>query len=160
MASAHRLVALLTVGGLLLFAVPFLPAWLAPLGADLPGLDSAGRILQGEGERGARLEAEREVIARRHLDLERIIEDLIAERLTLKEAAERLRAAQDDNPAFWVVVRLRDQGASDEENLYHHLLSIVDFSLADEPERARSVRRRLEAELQVVLAGGGPVAAP
>ena len=152
MSVGNRLLALVIVGSLLLLAAPWLLAWVVPMGLRVQDLPDLGQVLQQESERGARLDAERGPALRRIAALDRIVEDLIEGRLTLAEAGRRVRAGHDDDAGFWVVVRQADQGASEEELLYRHLIHLAGDSLAEEPERGRVVRLRLEAELRAWLA--------
>jgi hypothetical protein len=150
MTAGNRILGLLIVGGLLVLVAPWLLACLAPLGLDVQGLPDPERVYQ-ENERSQRLDAQREPALRRIRDLDAIIPELIEGRLTLAEASRRLRAGQDDNPGFWAVVRQAEPGTSEEERLYRHLVRLAGEELASQPERARSVRLRLEAELRALL---------
>ena len=75
--------------------------------------------------------------------------ELLAGRLTLREAAARSRALAEADPDFrWYVFRQTYAGASDAERHCRHMIAAVAEALRDRPAEAAEVVARLEAELQ------------
>jgi hypothetical protein len=156
MTVGNRLLAVLTLCALPLLAVPWLVGWVAPLSFDFEGTPDPALAVEQEDKRSEAMDAERAPVLRRIRATDQIVQDLIDGRLTLAEAGRRLRAEQDGNPGFWIVVRRDQPGDSDEERVYRHLLTLVSEGLPNEPARAGAVRQRLEAELRALLPRPAP----
>jgi hypothetical protein len=113
-----------------------------------PGLAEARR-------RDAELEAQRQLALDRLRTREAIGQALAEGRMTLLQAAARLRVCQLSKPGFrWDLFRKRFPGASDEERFCRKTIDCAVGLKSARPERARAVQLRLEAELKAALRRG------
>jgi hypothetical protein len=118
------------------------------LGRDLP------RQLSNESQREAALEARINVAPGRIAYRQTIVEDLIAERITLAKAAakfEELNATYSGD----AMVFASFPGASEEECRCRQVIIWVKSLLGDRPYQADSVVERLGDELQKHLSQDG-----
>ena len=135
------------LGLLVVVAHHLVPEW-----ADRMGLDFRRTLrLLGEMDRSQQrmkeLDLEVQTACRRIDFKNRLTEDLIAGRCTLREAARRLRQGEALSVAYLEELRRRDPGQADLDLLCRHLLVYTDGALRGRPERA-AVVARLEAELR------------
>src|SRR5262249_36395614 len=79
---------------------------------------------------------------------EQICHDLIAGRLTLIQAAHRVKELPNTPPLFWVVLEEQGKGRTDDERLCWHLIDRACLALGGDSGEAVALRQRLEAELQ------------
>jgi hypothetical protein len=77
-----------------------------------------------------------------------LIDDVIAARQTLLEAAARLRDLNEMEPECMTSIRMYVPGASDEERLCRLIIHSVRTRLEDQPDEATIVVGRLEMELR------------
>jgi hypothetical protein len=110
---------------------------------------------QQEVRRGQKLKAQLRELPRIREAKRRIANDLIAGRLTLAEAAARVRELDRqtmDAPTYSRVLKLHFPGASEEERIcrkvIRHALNVVD----PQSEAAAGLKERLETELRKHLA--------
>jgi hypothetical protein len=89
-----------------------------------------------------------------------IAEDLIAGKLTLVEAAARVRDLPDGMPGWMNLLPPEELGANDDETLCRHVIGWAQTVLADRPEKAAAVGRRLDAELREHVKRHGTVTLP
>jgi len=82
---------------------------------------------------------------------EQICHDLIAGRLTLIQAARRVKELPNTPPLFWVVLEEQEKGQTDDERLCWHLIDRACLALGGDSGEAAALRQRLEAELQAKL---------
>ena len=116
---------------------------------ELLGLDS------GQSERRERLEAIRTVALARSRARRATSQALAEGRLTLIEAGARLQEFARTARVFrWQDFRICVPGNSDEERFCHEAIDCAEAELVNQPERARAVRQRLEAELCQALQRG------
>jgi hypothetical protein len=112
----------------------------APEGSGLTPVpsDDVHQALQAEMDRT------HERIAAKH----RVVRELLAERLTLRQAAARFQeldaAIPEKHRAHW---RANCPGATDEERYCWTVLRFVGTQVQNRPALAYAVRQRLEAEL-------------
>jgi hypothetical protein len=117
---------------------------------DLSGPDVAEAL-----RRDAELEARRQLGLDCLRTREAISRALVEGRMTLFEAAARLRDCSLSDPGFrWDSFRRCFPGDSDEERFCRRAIDGAVGLLAARPERARAVRLRLEAELNAALGRG------
>jgi hypothetical protein len=114
--------------------------------------------LQGpavEIERQRVLDDQRATAQRRVLVQQQIVEQVIARRLSLLEAAACWGAALEAYPGVnWEMYRRSWPGSSDVERHCWCLIDAVKFKLRKEPERAEAIGEALEAELRGHLKDG------
>jgi hypothetical protein len=116
--------------------------------------------LEQEQERGRALEVElRQVLARFEFRRE-ALDNLLAGRLTLREAAARFGAVNRELPEG-ARLALRDHfaGATDEERCYRQVMAAAEYRFLDHPATAKVVRARMLREYQA-LREAGPFAHP
>jgi hypothetical protein len=142
----------------LLIALPLLALALAPLASWLaaPGAPPAPQGQPSEAERSARLDARRDVILGRIPATEAICRDLAERRLSVREAAQRLRALHEGDRGFWDALSLHGRG-NEEERLARHVIALAVKRL--KPAAACALQQSLEAELDGVPARP-PLATP
>jgi hypothetical protein len=126
------------------------------LGGVPDSLDRIGENRKLDEEIGER---QRRVLARMRAK-DAIAEDLIAGRLTLVEAAARVRDLPDGFDGWLGLLPPDEQGAGDGETLCRHVIAWARVVLADRPDKAAAVGRRLEAELAAHLKRHGTVTLP
>jgi hypothetical protein len=98
------------------------------------------------------LEARREDIMTRIALRDRVVRAVVEGRMPLAEAAARFQEIDLASTTFhWQRFREFWPGATDEEKQCRAVLGHVNSRLADDPDRARAVTRRLETELQAFL---------
>jgi hypothetical protein len=85
----------------------------------------------------------------------RIAQQVGAGRLTLREAAERYRDLNATNPDFdRSAFESKFPGPTEKERCCQQVIAMVEVELVNERERARSVRKRLEASLEAYRQNG------
>jgi hypothetical protein len=81
-----------------------------------------------------------------------IIEEFLADRLTLREAADRFQKVDAEiSPEQRALWRSYCPGDTDEDRYCWMVLRFVRPAVQDDPARARAARRRFEAELPAYL---------
>ncbi len=108
-------------------------------------------LLEREFFREIRLDDQLEEARRRMVIKSWVEEQLIAQRITLLEAAHRFRDLSTADPHFMTRLRRHFPSQSDEESLCRHVLQHVGESLSKRPSQAAVVLPRLEAELCELL---------
>jgi hypothetical protein len=105
--------------------------------------------------RSAKLDADRALAVAQSRTRVAICRALADGRLSLLEAATRLRACYRLKPRFrWDLFRRRYPGCSDAECFCREAIDYAVTLLHAPPERARALRQRLEAELSEALRHG------
>ena len=143
-------------GGLSACASLSLALWSAP---ELDGRPEA--MPSGPGRDGrppaGELSGRSELYRKRLVPRVEVLNDLLAERLTLAQAAARFRELSRGGPPFrWGEFRRRYPGRSDEERFYRQVMDAARWGWTWEgPPRRRRALARLEAEFQDYLAGCG-----
>jgi hypothetical protein len=108
-----------------------------------------GPQVESNLQRAERLEAERQRVLQRQNGQMVVAEEVVAGRLTLLQAAARVRAIRaDEPPLVWKMVRRRHPDLSQEEWLCAVVTDYVGRVLKDDPAQARALVRRLQAELR------------
>jgi hypothetical protein len=100
---------------------------------------------------------ERRLAAAQHRTLakRRIAQQVAAGRLTLREAAERYRDLNATNPEFdRAAFGSKFPGPTEEVRCCQEVMGMVEVELGSEPERARCLRRQLEATLEAYRKNG------
>jgi hypothetical protein len=142
--------------GLLLCAL----VWGPDLTPEFCKSHGLGRALPEERRREERIDAAREEVLHRLRARQVVARDLADGWLTLPEAAARMRDLDRHGPPFhWEGFRWTYAGASDDERHCREAIHWVASSQGRDDARAEAVKRRLEAELQELLARG-PVRLP
>ncbi len=101
------------------------------------------------------MERQLQAVVHRMAAKHRIAQEVISERLTLLQAAERFMDLNEANPDFnWQAFRRAYPASSDEESCCRQVIRVVGGQLHNEPSRAQAVLERLEAELQSHLQQG------
>lgn len=124
-------------------------AWMTLAGCTFLGwtLLDAQADLQHEDEHRARLEAEGQDVLYRIAVKRQVVEEVIAGRLSLPEAAAWFRELNGAYSIHLSVLRRQHPGLSDDEILYRNVIDFVDSHLERRPEESAVVLARLEAEL-------------
>jgi len=110
--------------------------------------------LEAEQRRGALLEADRELLRQSIQVNQRIREDLVAGRLSLREAAAALAAENARRPGRLRASTVNFPGATEEEWFACLAVEHLAWALANKPGGA-AVIARLQAELKEYLAAQG-----
>src|SRR5262249_33796987 len=118
-------------------------------------------VLVEQQRRADELEDQLADAVRRSEATEAAVKEVIAGRLTLREAAARFRALAKENPDFqWETFRRTYPGASDEERHCRQVIDAAQKALGYEPDEAAEVVTRLEAELREHLERDGTIRLP
>jgi hypothetical protein len=108
-----------------------------------------------DSQRAENLEGQKRAAFHRLEAKRRIAHDLIAQRLTLLQAAELFLDLNELNPDFhWEGFRNLHPEMSDDERCCRQVIAIVRWELLADPDQGKAVVKRLEAELQAHLRGG------
>jgi hypothetical protein len=155
MAFLARLLSMCTVALALLAATAVAcRSGLVDFGLDLSDLPELMTQLQHHQERGATIDSRlRETLARLRAK-EAIARQLIEGRLTLLEGAQRLGELPGALSDWAEMLPAQERGSSPRETYCRHLIGMVQASLSSQPNRARAVLARLEAELREHLRRG------
>jgi hypothetical protein len=110
------------------------------------------QILQKESYRLEKLRAQSKTTWARIMASDRLMQELIDGKLTLLEAARQYCDLYAEAPLkVWMVIKERHSGATDEERFCRHLISYAARALENQPDQARHVTEKLEAELEEYL---------
>ncbi|MCI0704888.1 MAG: hypothetical protein L0241_27835 [Planctomycetia bacterium] len=132
---------------LLMFADP---TWAKSLGVDVWNMPALQQETRDADAHHAELDIENAALLRRIEVKETLIRDLIEERTTLTEVTAQFHEMNVVRPQYMVVIRVSFPGDTDEEKMARNVIS---FALPRvEPEKREALERRLEAELQQMLA--------
>jgi hypothetical protein len=139
---------------------PLLIRAIGPSGEG-PGPRAGLGWLHAEHQRATELEA-RIAASRLRLSFKKeTAAEVVAGRLTLREAAARLREADERSPEFnREAFRSLVPGRTDEERYGRQVIRHVEGLLNDRPGEAAEVVARLEAELREYLSSGGETSLP
>jgi hypothetical protein len=155
----NRSLRLWSYGAFLAVCLAF--AWLAPPTDEPAGPPSEGQTELPEAlpidvyERGRVLDGLVAVNQRRVRAMEQIVEQVIAQRLSLLEAAAQWGALLEENPGInWEIYRRVWPGNSDAERYCWNVIDAVRCKLRREPGRAAALTEALEAELRGHLEQG------
>jgi hypothetical protein len=116
--------------------------------ADIPQYREQSRLT-------ASLDAQVEAVFARAEAQNQIVEEVIAGKMTLLIAAEKIGELYAKEPESMLSVRFAFPGDTDKECLCRHVLFIVKVALEDRPSQAETVIPRLESEMHDYL--GEPV---
>jgi len=108
-------------------------------------------ILENELQREVQLLDQFERIRREAAAKQWVKEELIAQRITLREAMAHFRHLSVSTPRYVEHLRRAYRGQSDEENIGRNVLAHVQEALAKYPARAAIVLPRLEDELRALV---------
>jgi hypothetical protein len=126
----------------------FMAAGVATAGALLWQGRELPRAFQDEGRRAADLRAVQEALSFRHEARREILEDVVAGRMTLLQAADQFKGLNERHPESMTAVRFTYDGGTDEERLCRQVIAGVQGLLDDRPpSEAAPIIARLEAEL-------------
>jgi hypothetical protein len=156
----NRSLCLWSYGAFLAVCLAF--AWVVPPPDEPPGElpgwtdgDPQQVSLAEEWERQRALDGQSAANQRRARAKERIVEQVIAQRLSLLEAAAQWGALLEENPAInWEHYRRAWPANSDAERYCWGVIEAVQCKLRKEPARAAALTGALEAELQGHLKQG------
>jgi hypothetical protein len=144
---------------LALFAVSTRSRWFGSRGLDVWSLPDSFMRMQHEAERRADLNAQRARYERLQRARQQLIGELVVGRHNLVDVARALPDLCAVSPeVFWQAVDFEGKGDSRGERLCRFAIHLAYTHLdVDQPEEARRVAARLEAELQEHLARHGTV---
>jgi len=131
--------------------------WLSPvlvndLARELWSLPEQAWTIGEERERERDLDARREVISRSIRTKGGIMAEVLDGRLSLAEAARRLRDQDLGQSGFHVkVFHSVRPASSDGERYCRYVISWARIILGNQPDQGRELLRRLEAELEEVI---------
>jgi hypothetical protein len=149
------LLGLVTGGGLVTWLFLGPPSFVAELGWNPWSLPELYRHIEQENQRRAGLDIRGQVVIDRIAAKEAVIEDLIADRLSLKEAVARFRSLNEAALGHGGDARRICSDAPRDESSCHQVLSWVKAALTDVPaEHAEEVCRHLHEEARQILAPG------
>jgi hypothetical protein len=129
------------------------PSWAADLGLDFWSVPALQERIARDQQIASKLAARDEQTLRRIAVKETIIEDLLAKRITLLEAAAEFRALNAGKHAYTMVLRSVYPDMSDEERVCRNVIGYVE-SYADGDEDGRATIHRLQEDLQRLKASG------
>jgi hypothetical protein len=154
---------LLTWGGVLAalaLAVAYQACKVWP-GVAWPGGANSIRRIVDEQRRADKLEVQLANVVRRGARRRETVQELIAGRRTLREAAARSQALAREDPDFpWDMFRREYPGRTDEERHCRQMIVFVQTALQDHPGEAAEVVARLEAELEAYREPDGTIRLP
>ena len=124
------------------------PVWLQDLGLDFRILGDELERMDEIGRRARDLDEKRLIADQRSLTLKTIVNDLIDDRLTLMEAAQRVRPLLGEINPDVDLFFIEYPGGSTELRLCNALISWVRLTLRGTTREAGPVLTRLERELE------------
>jgi hypothetical protein len=127
------------------------PALVRDLGLDLWEFPAWQRSLGSQVERKQELVRRWHVAERRDQMKTEICRDLLAGRITLREAARRFDELPEPSDRLREDLRFQYPQGTDEERMCRHVLQWADDLTADEPGRAAESHRRLRGEFQAAF---------
>ena len=158
---SRTLLCALAVGGVLLVVFSFRPDWAEAAGLDLWRVPSHEAWLESERQRGDDLDAQLEAVKRRYNARQEVVDDVIAGRLGLLDAAARFRDVTPGPNETVPYLRTAFAGGNDDERFCRWVIVRVDATLLSRsPAEADRAKARLEKELQDCLRRDGRVALP
>jgi hypothetical protein len=97
-----------------------------------------------------------------HVARQAVLADLVARRLTLREAAARFRDLAQDTPDYpWYLLRASFPGPTDDERFCHQVIRHVQsYVSVVRPDEEAEVVARLEAELEACREPDGTIRLP
>ena len=133
------------------------PGWVAELATDLPRLPSIRAYLYEELEFGTQLDGQMTILTARAEAKQRILKDLMNQRLTLVEAALRFREVDQALLGNDPLEQLRHAwpGRSVMERYCRQIIHVVGWELCEQPDKAAAVPRA-----QVERHGGDHLSVP
>jgi hypothetical protein len=143
LAGCATFASLLCIGGCTL-----VPDLLADLGLDWWNWPQELRQADMQAERTRELAGRWQTVAWRKHRKDQICRALIAGRLTLAEATRQFTELFGTTDVLRRAIRTRFPGATGEESMSRHVILWACDLLAQEPERAEALGRRLLAELE------------
>jgi hypothetical protein len=124
------------------------PAVMEDLGLDVWEWPRLQRTLDNELERSQTLEKDLKGSRSRFEAKSRICFDLVAGRLTLRQAAKLFSDLPNPPENFWNLIRASYHAATPEESMCLHVTTWVCALMDRQPHQREAMRRRLMAELQ------------
>jgi hypothetical protein len=134
------------------------PSWPADLGVDFWNVPALNARLKRHHKVAVELERQDETVMRRIAVKEAIVADLIAERVSLVEAAAQFRALNAGRRDYLTVIRSTYPGRTDDERICHNVIAFVEAAVNSD-EDGRYTVYRLTEELRR-LADGGTLVLP
>ncbi|VTR91337.1 unnamed protein product [Gemmata massiliana] len=120
------------------------------VGADVWNVPELQSQLEESTEKRGQLDAQGDVIMRRIVVKEALIDDLLAGRTTLAEVTEKFTELNAPRAEYQTLIRVTYPGATDQEKAARNVIS---FALLRAPAGARAdLAERLEDELQELIA--------
>jgi hypothetical protein len=126
------------------------PVVLTDLGLDVWDWPRWQHTFDAQSEREGELARRWQISARREQMKNEICRELIAGRLTLRQAARRFAEMPDPPERLWDELRQNYPGGDDEERMCRHVIDWASDLRPREPSRAEALRR-LQEELRVSL---------
>jgi len=117
-----------------------------PLRQELGSLPGLLRTLRQEAEAEERLEQEKGRIEKKQRQTQVVLDDFLARRCTLREAAARFQALCDRRDCAILRATYHDHTSSLEELFTRHVLELTQDELKRQPVLAGPLQAQLEAE--------------
>lgn len=136
------------------------PGWPTELGVDFWSVPSLNARLQREIHWRDELDALDDTVRWRIEVKDRIIDDVLAHRLSLVRAAVAFKALNRDWPQYAAVLRSTYPSRNDDECICRNVIGYVESATVRQPSRAMAEVARLEAELRRATDGNGMVQLP
>jgi hypothetical protein len=131
----------------LIVAVP-LTLW--AIGLHFALIPSGSQETVGRGQEVERLE---QALKRREEARHQAVQELLAQRCTLKETLLRFQALNREWPDIIAMARVAGAEWSDEEIAYQLILKYVEMALSGQAEESTAALRRVEHDYQQLHAG-------
>jgi hypothetical protein len=130
---------------------PWLPGWLTAAGLDVWNAASLHRQVAANLREEARITAEIADVQNQILVKERVVEELVAGRMTLAEATDQFEAMVTLQPRTAKGLRMMyPDAATDRERVARHVVDYSRSRLTDPDERER-LGARMSAELTTLF---------
>jgi hypothetical protein len=126
------------------------PSWAADLGLDFWNVPALKARLAEDHQLASKLSDRDDKVMRRIAVKETIIEDLVAGRIGLLDAAAEFRALNAGRHAYVVVIRSLYPNMSDEERMCRNVISYVE-SFVEGDEDGRALIHRLNEDLHHIV---------
>jgi hypothetical protein len=149
------------VVGALIGVVHVQPTWAASLGMDWWSLYDLEQTMEGQLRLTVQLEAQREQTTRRAESRRQIVAEVVADRMTLIDAAIEFRRLNQTLPSTSYSYRQAYSGKSEGESLCRYVIRLTQVYMSERtPDLAQAKTEQLDGELQALLRQDGIVHLP
>jgi len=134
-------------------AVAANPTWATAVGLDVWNLPRLEQVIADEAAKAREVDHEDDEVLRRMERKDRLVDELISERVTLADVTAEFLAMNQNRDGHMTVIRATWPGRNDEERTARNILHFVSLRLSELPAAERDeVSSRLESELAQFLA--------